>query len=149
MPNAEKLSCSSRVCVRVSQSSVVHPLLQLVPQLHERRMKRFRLDVRNTNCMLASSLSVGPWIPSCGDVEDTLSGRAPYKCFHLYWKIWVRKCFHSGGGESFLPHLGLPLGFKLRAMREARVTCPSKGHDPSSEETFLGSRKGHNSVPST
>ncbi|XP_034527717.1 neuromedin-U isoform X3 [Ailuropoda melanoleuca] len=25
-------------------SSVVHPLLQLVPQLHERRMKRFRLD---------------------------------------------------------------------------------------------------------
>uniref|UniRef100_A0A7N5JK85 Neuromedin U n=1 Tax=Ailuropoda melanoleuca TaxID=9646 RepID=A0A7N5JK85_AILME len=26
------------------QSSVVHPLLQLVPQLHERRMKRFRLD---------------------------------------------------------------------------------------------------------
>uniref|UniRef100_A0A8C6G333 Neuromedin U n=1 Tax=Moschus moschiferus TaxID=68415 RepID=A0A8C6G333_MOSMO len=26
------------------QSSVLHPLLQLVPQLHERRMKRFRLD---------------------------------------------------------------------------------------------------------
>uniref|UniRef100_A0ABI0P3M0 Neuromedin U n=3 Tax=Bos TaxID=9903 RepID=A0ABI0P3M0_BOVIN len=25
-------------------SSVLHPLLQLVPQLHERRMKRFRLD---------------------------------------------------------------------------------------------------------
>ncbi|XP_055485382.1 neuromedin-U isoform X1 [Psammomys obesus] len=25
-------------------SSVVHPLLQLVPQLHERRMKRFRVD---------------------------------------------------------------------------------------------------------
>uniref|UniRef100_A0A452EDL8 Neuromedin U n=1 Tax=Capra hircus TaxID=9925 RepID=A0A452EDL8_CAPHI len=26
------------------RSSVLHPLLQLVPQLHERRMKRFRLD---------------------------------------------------------------------------------------------------------
>uniref|UniRef100_A0A671DZX7 Neuromedin U n=1 Tax=Rhinolophus ferrumequinum TaxID=59479 RepID=A0A671DZX7_RHIFE len=26
------------------QSSVVHPLLQLVPQLQERRMKRFRVD---------------------------------------------------------------------------------------------------------
>uniref|UniRef100_A0A2R8ML31 Neuromedin U n=1 Tax=Callithrix jacchus TaxID=9483 RepID=A0A2R8ML31_CALJA len=26
------------------QSSVVHPLLQLVPRLHERRMKRFGLD---------------------------------------------------------------------------------------------------------
>ncbi|KAF6131751.1 neuromedin U [Phyllostomus discolor] len=26
------------------QSSVVHPLLQLVPQLHERRMKRFKVD---------------------------------------------------------------------------------------------------------
>uniref|UniRef100_A0A8D2FZY7 Neuromedin U n=1 Tax=Theropithecus gelada TaxID=9565 RepID=A0A8D2FZY7_THEGE len=26
------------------QSSVVHPLLQLVPHLHERRMKRFRVD---------------------------------------------------------------------------------------------------------
>ncbi|XP_054422698.1 neuromedin-U [Pteronotus mesoamericanus] len=25
-------------------SSVVHPLLQLVPQLHERRMKRFKVD---------------------------------------------------------------------------------------------------------
>ncbi|XP_057584730.1 neuromedin-U isoform X2 [Hippopotamus amphibius kiboko] len=25
-------------------SSVLHPLLQLVPQLHERRMKRFRVD---------------------------------------------------------------------------------------------------------
>ncbi|XP_077613823.1 neuromedin-U [Crocuta crocuta] len=42
--NAKKLSCSSCVCVRVSQSSVVHPLLQLVPHLHERRTKRFRLD---------------------------------------------------------------------------------------------------------
>ncbi|KAK2488441.1 hypothetical protein MC885_017276, partial [Smutsia gigantea] len=28
-------------------SSVVHPLLQLVPQLHERRMKRFKVDVCN------------------------------------------------------------------------------------------------------
>uniref|UniRef100_A0A9L0K2N8 Neuromedin U n=1 Tax=Equus asinus TaxID=9793 RepID=A0A9L0K2N8_EQUAS len=27
-----------------AQSSVVHPLLQLVPQLHERRMKRFKVD---------------------------------------------------------------------------------------------------------
>nr|KAF6393046.1 neuromedin U [Pipistrellus kuhlii] len=27
-----------------AQSSVVHPLLQLVPQLHERRMKRFKSD---------------------------------------------------------------------------------------------------------
>nr|KAF6431952.1 neuromedin U [Rousettus aegyptiacus] len=27
-----------------SQSSVVHPLLQLVPQLYERRMKRFKVD---------------------------------------------------------------------------------------------------------
>uniref|UniRef100_A0A8C4ML63 Neuromedin U C-terminal domain-containing protein n=1 Tax=Equus asinus asinus TaxID=83772 RepID=A0A8C4ML63_EQUAS len=44
MPNAEKPLCSSCVCVRVSQSSVVHPLLQLVPQLHERRMKRFKVD---------------------------------------------------------------------------------------------------------
>uniref|UniRef100_A0A8D2JQ91 Neuromedin U n=1 Tax=Sciurus vulgaris TaxID=55149 RepID=A0A8D2JQ91_SCIVU len=26
------------------RSSVVHPLLQLVPQLHERRMKRFKVD---------------------------------------------------------------------------------------------------------
>uniref|UniRef100_A0A8C9B581 Neuromedin U n=1 Tax=Phocoena sinus TaxID=42100 RepID=A0A8C9B581_PHOSS len=26
------------------QSSVLHPLLQLVPQLHERRMKRFKVD---------------------------------------------------------------------------------------------------------
>ncbi|XP_057584732.1 neuromedin-U isoform X3 [Hippopotamus amphibius kiboko] len=26
------------------RSSVLHPLLQLVPQLHERRMKRFRVD---------------------------------------------------------------------------------------------------------
>ncbi|XP_022419614.1 neuromedin-U [Delphinapterus leucas] len=25
-------------------SSVLHPLLQLVPQLHERRMKRFKVD---------------------------------------------------------------------------------------------------------
>lgn len=61
----------------------------------------------------------------------------------------MRKCFHSGGRESFLPPLVLPLGFKLRAMREAGVTRPSKGHDPPSEKTFLGSRKGHNSVPST
>lgn len=67
MPNAEKLLCSSRVCIHVSQSSVLHPLLQLVPQLHERRMKRFRLDVCNTNCMLALPLSVGPLIPSAGD----------------------------------------------------------------------------------
>lgn len=68
MPNAEKPLCSSCVCVRVSQSSVVHPLLQLVPQLHERRMKRFKVDVRNTNCMLALPLCVGQpslLIPSC------------------------------------------------------------------------------------
>uniref|UniRef100_A0A8C0C6N9 Neuromedin U n=1 Tax=Balaenoptera musculus TaxID=9771 RepID=A0A8C0C6N9_BALMU len=26
------------------QSSVLHPLLQLVPQLHEKRMKRFKVD---------------------------------------------------------------------------------------------------------
>ncbi|ELK03680.1 Neuromedin-U [Pteropus alecto] len=42
-----------------SQSSVVHPLLQLVPQLYERRMKRFKVDVRNMNCMLALTLCVG------------------------------------------------------------------------------------------
>lgn len=52
MPNAESL-CAHRVCVRVSQSSVVHPLLQLVPQLHERRMKRFKVDVcKQTACLL-------------------------------------------------------------------------------------------------
>ncbi|XP_045248522.2 neuromedin-U isoform X3 [Macaca fascicularis] len=28
------------------RSSVVHPLLQLVPHLHERRMKRFRVDLK-------------------------------------------------------------------------------------------------------
>ena len=66
MLNAEKLLCSSCVCVRVSQSSVVHPLLQLVPHLHERRTKRFRLDVRNTDRMLALPLFVGPVIPSRG-----------------------------------------------------------------------------------
>ncbi|KAJ8795403.1 hypothetical protein J1605_018418 [Eschrichtius robustus] len=27
------------------RSSVLHPLLQLVPQLHEKRMKRFKVDV--------------------------------------------------------------------------------------------------------
>lgn len=62
MPNAEKLLCLSCVCVRVSQSSVAHPLLQLVPHLHERRTKRFGLDVRNTDCMLALPLFVGPVI---------------------------------------------------------------------------------------
>ena len=61
MPNAEKPVCSSRVCVRVSQSSVLHPLLQLVPQLHEKRMKRFKGDVRNTDCMLPSPLCA--WQP--------------------------------------------------------------------------------------
>lgn len=51
--------CAHCVCVRVSQSSVLHPLLQLVPQLHERRTKRFKVDVCNTNCMLALPLCVG------------------------------------------------------------------------------------------
>ncbi|EDL89905.1 neuromedin U, isoform CRA_c [Rattus norvegicus] len=40
-------------------SSVVHPLLQLVPQLHERRMKRYKVNVCKTDCM--------PALPLCGD----------------------------------------------------------------------------------
>ncbi|POI27416.1 hypothetical protein CIB84_008834, partial [Bambusicola thoracicus] len=39
-----------------SQSSVLHPLLQLVPQLNERRLKRYKVDVCNLKlCMLAFS----------------------------------------------------------------------------------------------
>uniref|UniRef100_A0A8C0C0R8 Neuromedin U n=1 Tax=Buteo japonicus TaxID=224669 RepID=A0A8C0C0R8_9AVES len=38
------------------QSSVLHPLLQLVPQLNERRLKRYKVDVCNLKlCMLAFS----------------------------------------------------------------------------------------------
>uniref|UniRef100_A0A8C4K1Q5 Neuromedin U n=1 Tax=Dromaius novaehollandiae TaxID=8790 RepID=A0A8C4K1Q5_DRONO len=37
-------------------SSVLHPLLQLVPQLNERRLKRYKVDVCNLKlCMLAFS----------------------------------------------------------------------------------------------
>uniref|UniRef100_A0A2K6Q3K1 Neuromedin U n=1 Tax=Rhinopithecus roxellana TaxID=61622 RepID=A0A2K6Q3K1_RHIRO len=37
------------------QSSVVHPLLQLVPHLHERRMKRFRVDEEFQNPFASQS----------------------------------------------------------------------------------------------
>uniref|UniRef100_A0A8C6Z1A9 Neuromedin U n=1 Tax=Nothoprocta perdicaria TaxID=30464 RepID=A0A8C6Z1A9_NOTPE len=41
-------------------SSVLHPLLQLVPQLNERRLKRYKVDVCNLKlCMLAIALLVG------------------------------------------------------------------------------------------
>ncbi|KAM7155290.1 neuromedin-U isoform 1-T1 [Molossus nigricans] len=36
-------------------SSVVHPLLQLVPQLHERRMKRFKVDEEFQNPIAVQS----------------------------------------------------------------------------------------------
>uniref|UniRef100_A0A667GZL0 Neuromedin U n=1 Tax=Lynx canadensis TaxID=61383 RepID=A0A667GZL0_LYNCA len=40
----EELCITIRRTLPKPQSSVVHPLLQLVPHLHERRTKRFRLD---------------------------------------------------------------------------------------------------------
>lgn len=58
MPGAVEPLCSSCVFMS-SQSSVVHPLLQLVPQLHERRMKRYKVNVCKTDCM--------PALPLCGD----------------------------------------------------------------------------------
>ncbi|XP_069904208.1 neuromedin-U-25 isoform X2 [Oryctolagus cuniculus] len=45
-------------------SSVLHPLLQLLPHLHERRMKRFPVDVRTSGCMLVR--------PLCGPAPGAL-----------------------------------------------------------------------------
>uniref|UniRef100_A0AC11C134 Neuromedin U n=1 Tax=Ovis aries TaxID=9940 RepID=A0AC11C134_SHEEP len=49
-PQPQASNALEEICLTIMrtlpkpQSSVLHPLLQLVPQLHERRMKRFRLD---------------------------------------------------------------------------------------------------------
>uniref|UniRef100_A0A674IWG4 Neuromedin U n=1 Tax=Terrapene triunguis TaxID=2587831 RepID=A0A674IWG4_9SAUR len=58
-PHPETSSALEELCFMVMgflqkpQSSVLHPLLQLVPQLHERRLKRYKAD----SAFQSSSLS--------------------------------------------------------------------------------------------
>jgi len=59
--------------------------------------------------MLALPLFVGPLIPSCGDVEDTLFQDKP-DINTLKKSICLQKCFHSGRKENLvpLPHITSP-----------------------------------------